>query len=52
MKELISHCMTKHEGKIRELSTTILGGPRFSAFIRRWEMNIEPPPKEEEKVDR
>lgn len=52
MKELINHCMTKHESKIRELSTTPLGGPRFSAFIRRWEMNIEPPPKEEDKVEK
>ncbi|GJE87442.1 hypothetical protein PsYK624_035250 [Phanerochaete sordida] len=52
VKELINHCMTKHESKVRELSTTSLGGPRFSAFIRRWEMNIEPPPKEDEKVEK
>lgn len=52
MKELINHCMTKHESKIRQLSTTSLGGPRFLALIRRWEMNIEPPPKEEEKIDK
>ncbi|KAI0340888.1 DUF625-domain-containing protein [Trametopsis cervina] len=51
MKELIHHFMTKHEDKIRALSETPLNGLRFKAFIRRWEMNIEPPPKEEEKVD-
>ena len=42
--------MTKHESKMQELAATKLGGPRFSALIRRHEMNIEPPPKEEEKV--
>ena len=52
MKELINHCMIRHESKIRELATTPIGGPRFSAFIRRWEINIEPPPKEEEKVEK
>lgn len=35
---------------MQELAATKLGGPRFSALIRRHEMNIEPPPKEEEKV--
>ena len=52
MKELISHCMTKHEQQIRALAETRLGGPRFKQFIRRWEMNIEPPPKEEEKAEK
>ncbi|THH31907.1 hypothetical protein EUX98_g2284 [Antrodiella citrinella] len=50
IKELIAHCMTKHGDKIRLLAASPLGGPRFHAFIRRYEMNIEPPPKEEEKV--
>ncbi|KAG6334864.1 hypothetical protein ID866_4224 [Astraeus odoratus] len=51
MKELIHHCMTKHRAIIEQLSHTRLGGPRFVAFIRRWEINIEPPPKEEEQPD-
>lgn len=42
--------MTKHEDKIRLLSETALGGPQFKQFIRRHEINIEPPPKEEEKA--
>ncbi|KAL4242339.1 Serine/threonine-protein phosphatase 4 regulatory subunit 3-like protein [Abortiporus biennis] len=50
VKELINHCMTKFEDKIKTLSETPLGGPRFKAFIRRWEINIEPPPKDEEKL--
>lgn len=41
--------MTKHEDKIKTLAASALGGPRFQAFIRRYEINIEPPPKEEEK---
>lgn len=44
--------MTKHEDKIRALAETTLGGPRFKQFIRRWEMNVEPPPKEEEKAEK
>ncbi|KAH8096612.1 component of IIS longevity pathway SMK-1-domain-containing protein [Cristinia sonorae] len=51
IKELIQHCMTKHEDKIKILAESALGRPRFEAFIRRYEMNIEPPPKEEEKAD-
>ncbi|OBZ70243.1 hypothetical protein A0H81_09778 [Grifola frondosa] len=52
LKELIHHCMTQHEALIRTLADSPLGGPRFKAFIRRWEMNVEPPPLEEkiEKV--
>ncbi|KIJ69852.1 hypothetical protein HYDPIDRAFT_104481 [Hydnomerulius pinastri MD-312] len=52
MKELIDHCMTNHGGSIRQLGDAPLGGPRFGAFIRRWEINVEPPPKEEVKNDR
>lgn len=43
--------MTKHEDLVKSLADSHLGGPRFKAFIRRWEINIEPPPKEEEKVE-
>lgn len=46
MKELINHCMTRHETKIQTLANSPIGGPRFKSFIRRWEMNIEPPPAE------
>ncbi|THV08201.1 DUF625-domain-containing protein [Dendrothele bispora CBS 962.96] len=44
MKDLIKFCMTKHESAIRALAKTPLGGQRFNLFIRRWEMNNEPPP--------
>lgn len=44
--------MTKHDEKIRLLAETPLGGVRFKLLIRRHEMNIEPPPKEEEKVEK
>lgn len=50
MKELVAYCMTKHADKIKVLADSALGGPRFQGFIRRHEMNIEPPPKEEEKI--
>ncbi|KAH9948743.1 component of IIS longevity pathway SMK-1-domain-containing protein [Amylocystis lapponica] len=53
MKDVINHCMTKHEAQIRGLSESPLGGPRFQALIRRWEMNVEPPPAgEEEKIEK
>ncbi|KAG9317314.1 component of IIS longevity pathway SMK-1-domain-containing protein [Chiua virens] len=52
IKDLVTHCMTVHGDVVRKLSETRLGGPRFSAFVRRWEINIEPPPKEEVKDDR
>ncbi|CAL1700107.1 unnamed protein product [Somion occarium] len=51
LKELINHCMTKHEDLVKALAATQLGSARFKGFIRRWEINIEPPPKEEEKVE-
>ncbi len=44
--------MIKHEDVIKALSDTQLGGPRFKAFIRRWEMNVEPLPKEDEKIEK
>jgi protein phosphatase-4 regulatory subunit 3 len=43
--------MTKHEAQIRKLAETPLGGPRFSALIRRWEMNVEPLPEIKEEPD-
>ncbi|KAF8559134.1 DUF625-domain-containing protein [Imleria badia] len=52
IKDLINHCMTVHRDIIYKLSETRLGGPRFSAFVRRWEINVEPLPKEEAKNDR
>ncbi|KIJ20423.1 hypothetical protein PAXINDRAFT_7664 [Paxillus involutus ATCC 200175] len=52
IKELINHRMTNHGDIVRKLSHTTLGGPRFSAFIRRWEINVEPPPQEEAKNER
>jgi protein phosphatase-4 regulatory subunit 3 len=39
--------MTKHESLVRQLAASPLSGHRFMSFIRRWEINIEPPPKEE-----
>ncbi|KZS97836.1 DUF625-domain-containing protein [Sistotremastrum niveocremeum HHB9708] len=43
-KDLIHHIMTRHETKIRALADQPIVGPRFQAFIRRWEQNVEPPP--------
>jgi protein phosphatase 4 regulatory subunit 3 len=43
---------TKHEKVIRQLAETALGGPRFTAFIRRWEMNNEPLPPEDVKTEK
>ncbi|KAL6307189.1 component of IIS longevity pathway SMK-1-domain-containing protein [Sparassis latifolia] len=47
LKDLIAHCMTVYGPRVRELAESPMGGPRFKAFIRRWEMNVEPPPEEE-----
>ena len=38
--------MTVHEAEIQQLAKSSLGGQRFELFIRRWEMNNEPPPPE------
>ncbi|KAJ7639366.1 component of IIS longevity pathway SMK-1-domain-containing protein [Roridomyces roridus] len=46
MKDLIKFCMTRHEGDIRKLIETPLGRERFTLFVKRWEMNNEPPPEE------
>ncbi|KAJ7068766.1 component of IIS longevity pathway SMK-1-domain-containing protein [Mycena amicta] len=48
MKDLIKFCMTHHEEAIRKLAETPLGKDRFNMFIRRWEINNEPPPPETE----
>ncbi|KAG1892117.1 component of IIS longevity pathway SMK-1-domain-containing protein [Suillus subluteus] len=47
IKDPINHCMTKHESLVRQLAASPLSGHRFMSFIRRWEINVEPPPKEE-----
>lgn len=46
MKDIIKHCMTKHEPLMKTLAESHLGGQRFQLFIRRWEMNNEPLPVE------
>ncbi|KAJ3501132.1 hypothetical protein NLJ89_g9480 [Agrocybe chaxingu] len=46
MKDLIRFCMSKHEPEIHRLAKSPLGGQRFELFIRRYEMNIAPPPEE------
>ncbi|KAF7294291.1 SMK-1 domain-containing protein [Mycena chlorophos] len=46
MKDLIKFCMTQHEEEIRKLAETPLGKDRFGMFIRRWEINEQPPPPE------
>jgi protein phosphatase-4 regulatory subunit 3 len=51
IKELIDHCMTRHEALVRQLAETSLGGPRFNALIRRWEMNVEPPPADKQEAE-
>ncbi|EMD40366.1 hypothetical protein CERSUDRAFT_110962 [Gelatoporia subvermispora B] len=51
IKELITHCMTKHGDLVKRLADSPLGGPRFKALIQRYEMNVEPPPPKEEKPE-
>ncbi|KAI0774738.1 DUF625-domain-containing protein [Trametes elegans] len=48
LKDLISHCMTKHGDMVRALAESPLVGSRFKDFIARWEMNNEPPPVEKQ----
>ncbi|KAG1782983.1 component of IIS longevity pathway SMK-1-domain-containing protein [Suillus placidus] len=45
-QEFFEH-MRRHESLVRQLAASPLNGHRFMSFIRRWEINIEPPPKEE-----
>ena len=49
MKELIHHCLTKHQDKIKSLADRALTRDCFVAFTQRWEMNMEPPPKDDQK---
>jgi hypothetical protein len=51
-REWIEHIMTQHEVTIKQLADTSLGGHIFLGLIQRWEMNNEPPPPEEAKVER
>jgi hypothetical protein len=46
MKEMIRFCMTRHEPEVQKLAKSPLGGHRFELFIRRYEMNVAPPPEE------
>ncbi|THG97475.1 hypothetical protein EW026_g4525 [Hermanssonia centrifuga] len=52
IKEPIHHCMTKHPDKVKTLAEMPICGECFKGFIARWEINMEPPPKEEEKSDK
>lgn len=52
VKELIKFCMTHHEDLIRKLARTPLGGQRFELFIKRYEINCQPPPPDSPKADR
>ncbi|KAJ2917508.1 hypothetical protein MD484_g2933, partial [Candolleomyces efflorescens] len=52
VKELIKFCMTTHEDLIRKLAKTPLGGQRFELFIKRYEINCQPPPPESPQSDR
>jgi protein phosphatase 4 regulatory subunit 3 len=48
-KELISHIMVNFEDRIKLLSESRFCGQCFRGFIRRYEMNIHPPPPELEE---
>jgi protein phosphatase 4 regulatory subunit 3 len=51
IKDVIAHIMLNYEDRIQELSETRFCGQCFKGFIRRYEMNIHPPPLEvEEKL--
>jgi hypothetical protein len=41
--------MLNYEDRIKELSETRFGSQCFKGFIRRYEMNIHPPPLEIEE---
>ena len=46
MKSIIEFIMKNHGDDIRKLAETPLGRHRFEMFIRRYEINCEPPPAE------
>lgn len=52
VKELIRFCMTHHEDLIKKLCKTPLGGQRFDLFIKRYEINCQPPPPDSPKTER
>jgi len=49
IKDVIAHIMLNYEERIKELSETRFCGQCFRGFIRRYEMNIHPPPLEVEE---
>ncbi len=49
IKDVIAHIMLNYEDRIQELSETRFCGQCFKGFIRRYEMNIHPPPLEVEE---
>ncbi|KAI9507010.1 DUF625-domain-containing protein [Russula earlei] len=49
IKDVIAHIMLNYEDRIKELSETRFCGQCFKGFIRRYEMNIHPPPPEVEE---
>lgn len=51
IKDVIAHIMLNYEDRIKALSEIRFCGQCFKGFIRRYEMNIHPPPLEvEEKL--
>lgn len=44
--------MTKHQDQIKLLVERSLTHDCFAALVARWEMNTEPPPKEEQKAEK
>ncbi len=52
MKDLLHHCMTKHAAEVKILLDCELTRPCFQVFSARWEMNMEPPPKDELRVEK
>lgn len=49
MKDVIAHVMTNYEDQVKQLSESRFSGQCFRSFVRRYEMNIHPPPEVEEK---
>jgi hypothetical protein len=49
MKDVIAHVMTTYEDQVKQLSESRFCGQCFRGFMRRYEMNIHPPPEVEEK---
>ncbi|KAH8824742.1 component of IIS longevity pathway SMK-1-domain-containing protein [Flagelloscypha sp. PMI_526] len=49
VKDLITHCMTQYRPLIDQLAESPLGAERFTLFIKRHEINMEPPPAPSEQ---